>query len=158
MLSYLPPSPRSLSQPQELTLKTFLSATLMAPKVMASTSTITASCTKLTFPKTAPAEISSGKVLMVALWMLRNGLGREVGSGGRGKGRGRRKGVWGRERETEEEYTLIRPRPQKGYCAQAGLSCPPGRHVWSEFSLPTPMVQGGLESLSLSYKGHCDSK
>lgn len=78
---------------------------------MASTSTITISCTKLTFPKTAPAEISTGKVLMVALWMLRNGLGREVGSGGRGKGRGRRRGGG---RETEEEYLSSGP-------AQGGL-------------------------------------
>lgn len=54
-----------------LTWKTFLSTSLMALKAAASISTIAASCTKLAFPRTAPAEMSTGIVLTVAVRMLR---------------------------------------------------------------------------------------
>lgn len=49
-----------------LTRRTCLSNVLVAPKVVTSISTINRSCTRLAFPRTAPAEISTGIALIVA--------------------------------------------------------------------------------------------
>lgn len=112
-----------------LTWKNFLSTSLTALKAAASTSTMAASCTKLAFPRTAPAEMSTGIVLTVAVRMLRE------------------------ERDPVRKstshlagHTRACARVHEGFpTAQALLPCPsPGWHLRS---LHTPVVLRGAVPL-----------